>query len=358
MNPRYKLAICAVISLLAGCASNKITTINNLNADGASLKQGRYINRYPGNKTYPYSCEENCYPPTDDIHCESDMEQCQYRGKNPKLTTHSGYQIHWLGHASFEIKTPSGKRFLFDPVFGEFDWPVNWAYQMANGFERQSPKSKVQNLSDVDAVLYSHLHYDHFNKHDIALIGNKPKYLVPLNFAKHFDRNHYTIHEMDWFTTHLVAQTKVHFVPAHHFNSRIWVPFLYNDDNQALWGGWVLEENGKTLFFAGDTGYSNHFKDIQRQYGDIDVCLLPIASYFHQEHETWYRYVHTRPEDAIAAANDLNCKVTIPWGYGNASWQMGDHSSHSALFRLLHTLKLIETDSQFYIMNEGERLFL
>ena len=345
---------CLCILLLVGCASNTVTIIKNNDSDSATLKKGKYVNRYPGSKTYPYNCEQDCYPPSPLIQCENNMEQCQFVGTNPKVNTALGYKIHWLGHASFEVVTASGNRFLFDPVFGEFDWPVNWAFQLMNDFERKMPQSIVTDLNHVDAVMYSHLHYDHFNKADINHIGNQPQYLVPLGFAKHFNHNQYSISEMDWFTTTKVNETKVHFVPAHHFNSRIWVPFLYNDDNQALWGGWILEENGKTLFFAGDTGYSDHFKDIQKQYGDIDVCLLPIASYFHKQHETWYRYVHTRPEDAIAAANDLNCRVTIPWGYGNNSWQMGDHSSHSALFRLLHNLKQIPTSSIFYILNEGE----
>ncbi len=118
-------------------------------------------------------------------------------------------------------------------------------------------------------------------------------------------------------------------VPAHHFNSRK----LFDDFNRALWGAWLIEHNGKKLFFAGDTGYSAHFSDIQQRYGDIDICLLPIASYYHETDGAWYRYVHTTPEDALTAAEELNCKVMIPWGYGNGSWQMGDHSSHSALLR-------------------------
>ena len=44
------------------------------------------------------------------------------------------------------------------------------------------------------------------------------------------------------------------------------------------------------------------------------------------------------PEDAVTAANDLRCKVIIPWGYGNAGWGMGDKSSHAPLLRFLALL--------------------
>ena len=344
------------IGLLIGCAQNSIERVKALDADAAPIKDGRYTNRYPGKKTYPYNCETNCYPKTDQIACKTPMSDCHYVGNNPDLTHDTGFYITWLGHASFAIETLSGKRFLFDPVFEQFDWPVNWAFELTNGVRRQPPTMNDNLLNDITAVMYSHLHYDHFNKSDVAQIGNSPRYLVPKGFAPHFDNDHYQITEMDWFTSTYFDKTHIHFVPAHHFNSRIWIPWLYEDNNKALWGGWIIEESDKTLFFAGDTGYSKHFKDINQRYGDIDICLIPIASYHHQEYETWYRYVHTRPEDAIAAANDLKCKVTIPWGYGNASWQMGDLSSHSALFRLLHTLKSVPTNTQFYIMNEGESI--
>lgn len=94
----------------------------------------------------------------------------------------------------------------------------------------------------------------------------------------------------------------------------------------------------------------------------MDICLLPIASYYHKEHGDWYRYVHTTPEDALTAAKDLNCKVMIPWGYGNASWKMGDHSSHSALLRLLHMYmymyNTMNSSTPLYIMNESDSVSL
>ena len=158
---------------------------------------------------------------------------------------------------------------------------------------------------------------------------------------------------MAWYTSKKIGKTAIHFVPAHHFSNRIWVPYLYEDDNATLWGGWVFEHEGNTLFFAGDTGYSPHFKDIKARFGDIDVCLLPIASYFSETSPKWYRKVHTTPEDAIVASQDLGCKVVVPWGFGNASWMMGDKTSHSALFRLMKMKQQLNTTIPWVILNEG-----
>jgi L-ascorbate metabolism protein UlaG (beta-lactamase superfamily) len=70
----------------------------------------------------------------------------------------------------------------------------------------------------------------------------------------------------------------------------------------------------------------------------------------------WYRYVHSTPEDALVAAQALNCKVMIPWGYGNNSWKMGEHSSHSPLLRLLKMHKAMNSPIPLHILNEGEEV--
>lgn len=346
--------------LLSGCAnSNDVelitgdSTVNTLQNSGAY--EGRHLNIYRKVDQYPLTCTDNCYPKSELIECQQDMEQCKYVGpqQSPKLNT--GFDITWHGHASFTVKTKTGGYFLFDPVFEQFDWPVNWGFRLVSGFNRQLPSNlELETSRKADAIMYSHIHYDHFNKDDIAAIGDNPHYLVPKGFADHLPEKQLKVSEMEWYAKKNIKDTEINFVPAHHFSNRIMVPFISDDTNEALWGGWILEQQGKTLFFAGDTGYSPHFKDIQARYGDIDVCLLPIASYFSEDDPKWYRYVHMTPEDALIAAKDLNCKVMIPWGYGNASWKMGDLSSHSALFRLLHMKEEMAFTIPILIFNEGD----
>ena len=348
-------------SVVTGCASsNHVTQIEGENAvikhTNEPGYEDRFSNIYDSFKAYPVTCTNDCYPASADIECESDMQNCQFVGNNPTVNSHTGFNVTWLGHASFLLNTASGEQILIDPVFGQFDWPVNWAFRLAEGFSRNEPAEVGEDkLAQTDAVVYSHIHYDHFNKADIAELGTKPEYLVPLGFAEHFPNRGYTIKEMAWYTSTNVGKTSIHFVPAHHFSNRIWVPYLYEDDNATLWGGWVFESEGKTLFFAGDTGYSPHFKDIKARFGEIDVCLLPIASYFSETSPKWYRKVHTTPEDAIVAAQDLGCKAVVPWGYGNASWMMGDKTSHSALFRLMKMKKQLNPAMPWIILNEGEQ---
>lgn len=345
--------------LLSACSSNN--SVQQLISEQAVIEQvpdgeqqGMYRNLYRGKQDYPVTCEADCYPPHPDVQCKSPGQDCRYTGPQHATDLGSGFLLQWLGHASFLLKTPDGQQLLFDPVFGQFDWPVNWASHLVGIRRQNTPKLTAAQLAETDAVLYSHLHYDHFSHAAIRQIGTQARYYVPLGMADYMPKGGYQVLEKAWYSSSKLGELSVHLVPAHHFNSRM----LFNDHNQAMWGGWLLEQNGRTLFFAGDTGYSAHFKDIQQRYGDIDICLIPVASYHHEEQGEWYRYVHTTPEDALVAAADLGCKVMIPWGYGNASWQMGDISSHSPLLRLLHMQQHLNSQVPLLILNEGDSVAL
>ncbi|RLV59128.1 Zn-dependent hydrolase [Parashewanella curva] len=353
--------------LLIACSNTnqvqKLIDDNSVIKYQKNTNQHVFQNLYPvkiKDRIYPVTCEQDCYPQSIEVQCQSKAENCVFIGKNEAVTLSTGFEVQWLGHASFHIKTSSETSLLFDPVTKQFDSPVGFAHWLTGGIYRNEPKKWLseQQLKDVNAVMYSHIHYDHFNKSDIDNMDRDIQHLVPLGFAKHFDNDRYLINEMAWYSSTNIHNTSVHFVPANHFSGRILVPFIYNDFNQSLWGGWIVEHNGKKLFFAGDTGYSKHFSDIRKRYGAIDICLMPIASYHHEENGDWYRYVHLTPEDALVAADELECKVIIPWGYGNNSWKMGDKSSHSPLLRLLHMHKKMSSSVPLYILNEGERVKL
>lgn len=363
--PRIALPALALLPLLlTACGHPNIVKIHHAPDYKQPIsKEGRYQNTYPGQQSYPFTCEADCYQAQTTLQCQSDSpaEQCRYTGPQANVENTSGFKVRWFGHASFQISTSDGQQILLDPVTEQFDWPVNWGFHLLRGFSRGLPQGlNDQILSSANVVLYSHIHYDHFNKADIERIGNKPDYLVPLGFADHFPKGAYRINEMAWYSQQNFSSLQIHAVPAHHFSNRILVPLVYEDFAKSAWNGWLLQSHGKSLFFAGDTGYSQHFKDIRQRYGAIDVCLLPIASYYHKEDGARYRNVHTTPEDALSAAVELGCKVMIPWGYGNASWKMGDHSSHSALQRLLTVRQRIQDKPEgkvpLLILNEGEEV--
>jgi L-ascorbate metabolism protein UlaG (beta-lactamase superfamily) len=81
----------------------------------------------------------------------------------------------------------------------------------------------------------------------------------------------------------------------------------------ALWGGFVIRAAGRTVYFAGDTGYGTGaiFRAIRARFGAIDCALLPIGAY----DPRWFMAAqHTNPADALAIQRDLD-----------AAWALGIH---------------------------------
>jgi L-ascorbate metabolism protein UlaG (beta-lactamase superfamily) len=153
-------------------------------------------------------------------------------------------------------------------------------------------------------VAISHDHHDHLNFKTLKKLPENTHYYVPLKVEKKFSSHYPKVTGMDWYTQDTIGNLTITFLPANHRSGR-----TLNKMNQTLWGGWLFEWNDYRVYFAGDTGYSAVFQDIRNRVGEIDICLMPISAWFQRQ---W----HFAPEDAVEAAEDLECKVLIPWAWG------------------------------------------
>ncbi|MFC1533533.1 MBL fold metallo-hydrolase [Thermodesulfobacteriota bacterium] len=211
--------------------------------------------------------------------------------------------ITWLGHASFLIQFGDGKNILTDPTLHNL--PFDFLFERLN---RASPSIiKEKELDFVSTITLSHNHYDHLDWETLDNFDKNISYYVPLRVEKYFDQSYGLVTGMDWYTSVNQNNINITFLPANHWSKRY--PW---ERNETLWGGFLFEHRGTTIYFAGDTGYSKIFKDIHNRYGSIDICLIPITAYKPYR----YRRSHLSPENALKAAEDLHCKVCIPWGYG------------------------------------------
>ncbi|MBC7396565.1 MAG: MBL fold metallo-hydrolase, partial [Bdellovibrionales bacterium] len=114
--------------------------------------------------------------------------------------------------------------------------------------------------------------------------------------------------ELDWWQVHTVGDLELTVVPARHWSKR-----TATDTNASLWSGVVFKARGRRVFFAGDTGYSEHFKLIENRTGTIDVALLPIGAY---EPRWFMKESHMNPDDAVMAHLDLKPKISIAIHFG------------------------------------------
>ena len=63
-----------------------------------------------------------------------------------------------------------------------------------------------------------------------------------------------------------------------------------------LWGSFVIEQENKKIYFAGDSGYGKHFKMINQKFGSFDLAFLPIGAY---EPRWFMKDVHMNPDEAV-----------------------------------------------------------
>ena len=211
-----------------------------------------------------------------------------------------GNSITYLGHGTIWVRL-KGQNLLTDPVFGD----------VAYFIRRVTPFPLApEELPPVQVVLISHSHYDHLDKKSIRRLGPAPLYLTPLGYGDWFEDvvPGATVRELDWFETHLFNGVTYRLLPAQHWTKR--TPF---DTNRRLWGSWLVEAEGRKIFYAGDSGYFQGFSEYGGKYGPIDAALLPIAAY---EPRWFMKAFHMAPHEAVKAFQELRAAVFIPQQWG------------------------------------------
>lgn len=218
-----------------------------------------------------------------------------------------------LGHSSMMIQI-SGKIVLTDPVFSERTSPVQWA-----GPKRFHPVPlNINDLPEVEAVVISHNHFDHLDQGSINQLKNKVNhFVVPLgigqtllNWGVAADK----ITELDWWDAIKFNDIELVATPAQHFSGR----GLFDRD-ETLWASWVIRNSDHALFFSGDTGYFDGFKQIGEKYGPFDYAFMECGAY----NQIW-RDIHMMPEDTMQAFKDINGKVLIP--VHNGTFDLSTHA--------------------------------
>ncbi|MFF8289853.1 MBL fold metallo-hydrolase [Streptomyces sp. NPDC016309] len=205
--------------------------------------------------------------------------------------------VTWAGHASWVIRI-GGLTVLTDPV---------WSRRILGTPARITPVGvRWEDLPPVDAVVISHNHYDHLDAPTIRKLPPDTPVLVPAGLGRWFRRRRFTrVTELDWWEHAEVRGVRFDFVPSHHWSKR-----TLTDTCRSLWGGWVLTDpQGHRVHFAGDTGYGHWFEEIGRRHPGIDLALLPIGAYAPR---WWLRDVHTDPEEAVQAFQDLGARNMAP----------------------------------------------
>jgi L-ascorbate metabolism protein UlaG (beta-lactamase superfamily) len=166
-------------------------------------------------------------------------------------------------------------------------------------------------LPEIDAVLISHNHYDHLDLPTVRRLRAQgtSTFLVPKGVGRLVYGQ-----EMDLGDRIAVAACTVYCVPAMHFSGR-----GLSDRNKTLWCGYVIECGGRVVYFAGDTGFGDHFGQIRERFGPPDLALLPIGAY---EPRWFMSPVHMSPDEAVQAHEMLGARRSVAIHHG--TFQLAD----------------------------------
>ena len=222
----------------------------------------------------------------------------------PLARASDGIRVTLIGHATVLIQV-AGLNILTDPVWSDRVGPLSWL-----GVKRTRPPAVAfDDLPQIDVVLLSHSHYDHLDRTTLAALERRDSPLIVTGLKVGQVVPHDNVVELDWWQRHPLRDgLAATYVPAEHFSAR--GPF---DRNVTLWGGFVLETPAGTVYFAGDTGDGAHIAAIAERFGPMTLSLLPIGAYL----PAWFMApVHMNPHEAVAAAETLRSRVTMPIHYG------------------------------------------
>lgn len=202
--------------------------------------------------------------------------------------------ITWLGHGTYHILTPGGKKLLIDP----------W---LDTGGNPSCPPGTTRRLQDegLDVILLTHGHFDHvgdllglatMTSAQLVCQYDLSGWLVPKGVPEE------RIVGMNKGGTVNVAGVKATMTTAHHSSS-------LNDNGTIVYmgdpAGYVLRmENDFVIYLSGDTCVTYDMQIIGDLYAP-ELAILPIGDHFTMD-----------PRQAAYAMKLLRSPYVLPGHYG------------------------------------------
>ena len=195
--------------------------------------------------------------------------------------------ITWLGHSTFVLRSPGGRRIILDP------W-VN---------TNPSCPDHAKKIPDLDLILVTHGHADHTA--DVVSIARETnaQLVAPYELSVHFQQKGLkNVVGMNPGGTLKAHGLSITMVPAMHSSS-------IEDDGKHVYAGLatgyvITFEDGLVAYYAGDTSIFSDMKLIGDLYHP-SIAFLPIGDLFTMG-----------PEQAAAACDLLGVKQVVPMHWG------------------------------------------
>lgn len=229
---------------------------------------------------------------------------------DPACWNNNTITIAWIGHSTV-LMNIFGKIILTDPVLFEKIGIYVWGTTI--GQSRYSPPAlSFDEIPQPDVVLLSHAHMDHTDYKSLKALTEKYAGKIDCITAYNTsdvagDLKWKSIKEMDWNDEHTLPGFSFKALRVKHFGWRY--PWEKDRSKGFMKDGrsfnaYLIERNGKTILFGGDTALQDYFgKDIGRK---ADIAIMPVGAY-----NPW-RFNHCSPDEALKMAKTAGAGVFIP----------------------------------------------
>lgn len=223
------------------------------------------------------------------------------RVTNP-VRTDARLALLWIGHATMLVQIDD-KEVLTDPLLTDSIGMLS--------HRSQPPGLDPANLPRLDAVIVSHMHFDHLSLGSLDMIeGRTAQLLVPQGGLVYVPNYAFDTRELPTWTSWERAGLRVTSVPVDHVGWRYGLDVGWM---KTSFSGYVVEHDGLTVYFGGDTAYDkSKFRATAARFPHIDVALLPIAPIHPRD---FMKRVHMDPGEALDAFQDLGAKTMVAMHY-------------------------------------------
>ncbi|AKV01048.1 Putative outer membrane protein [Labilithrix luteola] len=210
--------------------------------------------------------------------------------------------VLWIGHSTALIQIDD-KYILTDPVF------TSTVGQLSKRVVEPGLDPKA--LPPLDAVLISHMHFDHLSLGSLDMIDKKVRQLLmPQGGLTYLTDFAFNALELRTWQPWEKDGLRITAVPVDHVGYRYGIDEAWMKHS---FTGYVIQYHGITVYFGGDSGYDiRDFVTTRERFPAIDLALLPIAPI---EPREFLREYHMDPAEALQAFFDLGARWMVPIHY-------------------------------------------